>query len=95
MIKVSGCSDDLIEIEGDWEDEIGSYDMDTEITFDDGTVLLMRYGQDDEGSWRVKVLKKGSAAYTIEKLIDNGDYYSDLFSTEAESIIGIKQKHVG
>ena len=41
MVKVYGCSDDLVEIEGSTceEDEIGCYDRDVLIYFVDGTVI--------------------------------------------------------
>lgn len=90
MIKVSGHSDDLIEIEGDWEDEIGSFCADTKIIFDDGTELLMHY----DGAWRAKVLRAGSGAYAITRLEKNGDYYSDLFETDAEKVVEIRQCRV-
>ena len=39
MVKIYGCSDDLVEIEGSKypEDEIGCYDSDVKIWFSDGT----------------------------------------------------------
>ena len=92
MIKVCGHSDDLIEIEGDWEDEIGSFQADTKITFDEGTELMMHY--DENGIWKAKVLKAGSGAYVISRLEENGDYYSDLFEIDAEKVTGIRQVRV-
>lgn len=84
MVKISGYSDDLVEIEGDkyLDNEIDSYDKDTLFAFSDGTVLRMTYGEPC-GTWRAVVERKGSADYSIDKLIDNDDYYSDLFATEA------------
>ena len=90
MIKVSGHSDDLIEIEGDWEDEIGSFCADTKIIFNDGTELLMHY----DGAWKAKVLKAGTCAYVITHLVKDGDYYSDLFETDAEKVVEIRQCRV-
>ena len=92
MIKVSGYSDDIIEIEGDWEDEIGSFRLDTKITFDDGTELLMHY--DENGAWKAKVLKAGTAAHVITSMVNHGDYYSDLFEIDAEKVTGIRQVRV-
>lgn len=90
MIKVSGYSDDLIEIEGDCEDEIGSFHLDTKIIFDDGTELLMHY----DGAWKAKVLRAGSSRIVITHLVKNGDYYSDLFEIYANKVVEIRQCRV-
>ena len=88
MIWVSGSSDDLVEIEGDWEDEIGCYGGVVEIGFDDGTQLEMKYS--DQGTWKAKVLKKGKADSKIEKLVENDDYYSDLFTIDTGGVVSLK-----
>ena len=56
MIKVYGCSDDLVEIEGSTyeEDEIGCYDRDVLIDFVDGTKIscpLREAGIGDMGNY--------------------------------------------
>ena len=89
MIKVSGYSDDIIEIERIvdgktvWEEEYDSYDMDTLFRFDDGTKLRMTYN----GSWQAVVEERGAAGHSIEKLERNGDYYSDLFTIHTDIIL--------
>ena len=88
MIQVSGCSDDLVEIDGDWQDEIGCYGQTVNIEFDDGTEIEVEYG--DNAAWKVKVLREGSADHRTEKLVDNGDYYSDLFTIETDGIVPVK-----
>lgn len=87
MIQVSGCSDDLVEIDGDWQDEIGCFGQIVNIEFDDGTEIEVKY---DDGAWKVKVLREGSADHRTERLETNGDYYSDLFTIETGSIMRIK-----
>jgi len=87
MIQVSGWSDDLIEIDGDWQDEIGCYGQIVNIEFDDGTEIEVKY---DEGAWKVKVLREGSADHRTERLEKNGDYYSDLFTIETDRIVSVK-----
>lgn len=87
MIQVSGWSDDLVEINGDWQDEIGCFGQIVNIEFDDGTEIEVKY---DEGAWKVKVLQEGSADHRTERLETNGDYYSDLFTIETGSIMRIK-----
>lgn len=91
MIMISGHSDDVVEIFGDWQDEIGCFDQIVTIEFDDGTEIEMEYG--DVGTWHVKVLREGSADYRIEKRINNGDYYSDLFAIETDSIVSVKTRN--
>lgn len=88
MIKVSGWSDDLIEIERVengktvWEEEFDSYGKDTLFKFDDGTKLRMTYN----GAWQAVVEESGTAGHSIEKLESNGDYYSDLFTIHTDIV---------
>ena len=86
MIKVSGYSDDVVEIEGAkrW-DEISAYNHDVIIYFRDGTILRMTY----DGAWKAVVEAEGTAKHTIEKLIQNDDYYSDLFTIETDEIMNV------
>lgn len=86
MIQIS-WGDDLIEIDGDWQDEIGCFGKPVNIEFADGTEIEVKY---DEGAWKVNVLREGSADHRIEKLIENDDYYSDLFTIETDSIVSVK-----
>lgn len=90
MIKVSGYSDDVVEIEGAtlWNDEIDAYDHDVIIYFRDGTILRMTY----DGAWKAVIEKEGTAKHTIEKLIQNDDYYSDLFTIETDKIINVRRE---
>lgn len=88
MIKVSGYSDDIVEIEREedgkqlWEEEYDSYDRDTLFRFDDGTTLRMTYN----GAWQAVVEEKGTALHTVEKLVQDGDYYSDLFTIWTDKV---------
>lgn len=90
MIKVSGYSDDVVEIEGatQWDDEIDAYAQDVIIYFCDGTILRMTY----DGAWKAVVEKEGTAKHTIEKLIRNNDYYSDLFTIETDKIVNVRKE---
>ncbi len=49
MVKVYGCSDDLVEIEGSAykEDEIGCFQSDVRIRFVDGTVIRVGYSKEN------------------------------------------------
>ena len=89
MIKISGSSDDLIEVmickdgEEIIEEEYGSYDSDMMFEFDDGTRLRMTYSH---GKWRAVVEKAGTALITINPLVNNDDWYSDDFSIMTDVI---------
>lgn len=92
MVKVYGCSDDLVEIEGSAykEDEIGCYDQDVRIRFVDGTVIRVSYPKrtllgEYVAIWGIKIEKRGTANYHLE-LCDNedADLYSDVFTIDAE-----------
>lgn len=55
---VTGASDDLIEIEGELEEEFNAYDCtDGIIAFSDGTLLNVNY--DKNGIWRFEPVYKG------------------------------------
>ena len=59
MVKVTGASDDLIEIEGEISEQFARYGSDGDyLAFSDGTVLKAYY--DEDGIWRFTVIFKGS-----------------------------------
>ena len=92
MIKVSGYSDDLIDVtiripEEGWqfnEQEYDCFDKDMLFRFDDGTKLRMTY---QYGTWRALIEESGTAQISIEPLINNDDWYSDLFTIETNRIL--------
>lgn len=87
MIKVYGCSDDLVEIEGSTyeEDEIGCYDRDVLIDFVDGTKIRVHYGKPDLAVWAITVEQRGTAPQILTKCEDEeADIYSDVFEIDAE-----------
>ena len=98
MVKVYGCSDDLVEIEGSAykEDEIGCYDSDVRIRFVDGTVIRVGYPKENLGVWWIEVEKTGTAHHVLD-VCNNEDAnpYSDVFTIDAEikSHSVIKQKY--
>jgi len=89
MLKVSGASDDLIEIEGkslseefsydgrDRDDEKGAY-----LAFSDGTLLSVTYDRD--GIWRFGVISKGSSFISKNECVGDGDktYSDEIFMGE-------------
>ena len=87
MIKIYGCSDDLVEIEGSTyeEDEIGCFCSDVLIDFVDGTVIRVGYSKPDIAVWYIKVEKQGTAKQVLTVCEDeNADIYSDVFEIDAE-----------
>ena len=64
--KVYGCSDDLIEFDGDVHGEVGCYGTDDRekgvlLYFSDGTILEAKYGKMQMGIWEVKLHNAGSS----------------------------------
>ena len=60
MITITGASDDLIEIDGDINEEFNSYDCNNGLlSVSDGTLLKVKY--DEDGIWRFTPMYKGTA----------------------------------
>jgi hypothetical protein len=70
MIKIYGASDDLIEVEGNINEEFG-VDGGELFAFSDGTVLRVAYSQ--AGVWRVSPVARGSAVLTITQAPEDDD----------------------
>lgn len=89
MINVYGSSEDLIEVtiskKGGKliEEEYDNYGKDALFRFDDGTKLRMTY---QHGTWRAAVEEIGTAKISIEPLVENDNWYSDLFTIETDVI---------
>jgi hypothetical protein len=74
MLKIYGASDDLLEVEGDTQEEFSVWDTEYKpftVAVSDGTLLRVRY--DDDGIWRISLLTKGAAQF--EKV--EGDVVKD------------------
>ena len=84
MTRIYGCSDDLIEFDGDFSGEVGVRDDDDEkegtlIVCSDGTVLDVKYGKGGRGIWQVTLLRKGDMLDRIDQCSDeDADPYSDV-----------------
>lgn len=84
--RVYGCSDDLIEIEGDVTGEANYITPDDEdeeqgclVIVSDGTMLDVRYGKNGEGIWEVRLVKRGELFQTIDQCDDpDAKPYSDV-----------------
>jgi hypothetical protein len=82
--EVYGASDDLIEFEGDVSGEVGKSGTDDDdhpgvlLVFDDGTLLVAKYGKGGMGIWAITALVKGRLFDRIETCEDeDAERYSD------------------
>ena len=78
MITIYGASDDLIEIEGDFREEIYAIDADSVeylLSFSDGTTLAVHY--DAAGMWRIRRTVAGLTQYEYRAATDANADYSD------------------
>lgn len=85
MIKVSGHSDDLIEIEGDINEEFSWDDEEMYLAFSDGTVLSIDYT--DSGNWRINKIANGTASYDKIETSGLGKDYSDIVTLGGQNPI--------
>ena len=89
MIRIYGASDDLVEIEGSQykEDEIGCFDRDVRIWFEDGTVIRVGYPKKDLAVWWVEIECAGFVEKKIQYCNDEeADIYSDIFEIDSEIV---------
>ena len=83
--KIYGTSDDLIEIEGDVDGEVGCYGAQEEgqpgvlLICSDGTLLTVKYGRGGLGVWDLTVIQEG-ALYSSTDICNDEDAqpYSDV-----------------
>ncbi len=91
-ITIYGASDDLIEVEGDIEEEFTAPKEATDekhqgafIAVSDGSLFRITYGARGEGTWRITPVVKGSARYTkIEASSEDSREYSDRVTLEGD-----------
>lgn len=87
VIRITGASDDLIEIYGDIREEF-TYHSESDgnlVACSDGTVVRVFY--DTDGVWRVTLIKKGTASFSLTQApVGDDDVYSDVFTLEDETI---------
>lgn len=73
-VTIYGASDDLVEIEGDLDEEFGGDDV--VLAFGDGTVLRVSFAP--SGVWGIERQAAGSAVYEkVEAPPGDEDNYSD------------------
>jgi hypothetical protein len=76
-LTIYGASDDLIEVEGAFNDEFPYRDDEGNLlAFNDGTVLRIHYT--NAGVWRISTIVTGSAVLRLDQAPeDDDDNYSD------------------
>lgn len=87
MVKVYGCSDDLVEIENSAyeENEIGCFESDVIIRFTDGTIIRVGYSKPNIGVWYIEIENQGTAKQELTLCADEDEaLYSDIFEIDAE-----------
>lgn len=100
--KIYGCSDDLIEFEGDVRGEVCSYGTDDAergvlLVCSDGTRLEVKYGKGGQGIWGITVLDRGSLLTEVVPCDDeDADPYSDvaIFASGLKRIYAAKEWEV-
>ena len=89
MIRIYGASDDLVEIEGSkyQEDEIGCYEANVRIWFEDGTVIRVGYPKECGAVSWIEIEKTGDAYKMIQYCSDeDAEIYSDIFEIDSEIV---------
>lgn len=82
--EVYGCSDDLIEFDGDVSGEVGCYGTDEDehgvlVNCNDGTLFEVKYGKADMGIWGITIINQGTLFDHIEYCNnEDADPYSDV-----------------
>lgn len=79
-VTIYGASDDLIEVDGDFEDEFGAYDEPQDLLFSNGCKVRVTY--DDDGCWRTELLTPGLCTVVEHKLAE-GDH-TDRITIEGD-----------
>lgn len=76
-IIISGASDDLIEIDGDFKEEYYYNENGNYLIFSDGSVIEVNYT--NGGIWRLERIIEGSAEFKRKKAVSaDSDEYSDI-----------------
>ena len=78
---IYGASDDLIEIEGEVEDELDYGKNSATITCSDGTIAKIGYN----GTWDIKVLEEGTLFKQLVKAVKDGQKHDSPLLRECSS----------
>jgi hypothetical protein len=78
MLKVYGQSDDLIEVEGDIREEFNPDYDDPKLLVATSNGVVMRIFYDDDGIWRITILKGHDKVKLTQCKGDDDEDYSDI-----------------
>jgi hypothetical protein len=84
MTKVYGCSDDLVEFEGDVRGEVDCFGTDERdhgvlLVFSDGSLLEIKYGKGGDAVWGIQILRTGDLFDRVENCENpEAPIYSDV-----------------
>lgn len=83
MIKIYGSSDDLIEVEGNVNEEFGHYsDEPAMLGCSDGTLIRVRH--DEEGIWRLTIIRSGKDTTYDLRLGQDDRQHTDVLTLHAD-----------
>lgn len=77
-VRVYGASDDLIEVEGDVNEEFNGYGGDDGFVLGFSTGVLLRIVYDRDGTWRISPISDIEGAQIVQAPGMDEDNYSDV-----------------
>ena len=83
-LRIYGASDDLVEVEGDVDEEFSAYTSDDTryvVATSTGHALSIRY--DEDGCWRISQLGGPTPIRRVHEGVPDGDY-SDIVEIEQD-----------
>ncbi len=83
MTKIYGASDDLIEIEGDVNDEHGEYNFSGTISCSDGTKVKVSY--DEDGNWKFNKIEYGSKFKALIVAVGDDNKHTEPLAIDCSS----------
>jgi hypothetical protein len=82
IINIRGHSDDIIICDGDLHEEFYPSNQGGYLGFSDGTLVRVMY--DHEGCWRISRVVRGQGWFTITKIGDPDNDYSDHVTLQGD-----------
>ena len=83
-VTLYGHSDDLIEVEGDVNEEFNPnpFDAKESVLFSNGVLAHIQY--ENDGFWRINVIASAGREYTLVPGTDVDDDYSDRLTVDGD-----------
>ena len=85
-VRIFGRSDDLIEVDGNFQDEFNSpYGVWWYLHFDEGTVVKCGYDLVDGEGWHIEIAKIGVAhSEMLDPEMQDGEHYTDVLELSCD-----------